>query len=182
MGKVIFHIIYVQPLYRIVELMFFAILIWIQLEFMLAKKSKNNALWKVLNVVLAIVSVFVIVKATISAERQWTSEVIMIPFYSFVEARIQPEMYRSMLMNVFLFFPFGLSLPYVFPRKWKHQAVWAVFVAMLVSACIEYIQYRYHLGRTEIDDVICNTLGCAIGCISYMLTQKKHLKESEMNS
>lgn len=38
------------------------------------------------------------------------------------------------------------------------------------------------MGRAEVDDVICNTLGSAIGGISYAMTHRKdkhHLKEGE---
>ena len=36
--------------------------------------------------------------------------VILTPFAALVAARHQPELYRELLMNVFLFFPLGLTL------------------------------------------------------------------------
>ena len=58
--------------------------------------------------------------------------------------------------NVLVFVPFG----FLFPKKrWK-----AVFIAALIfSAFIEIIQFAFALGWCEIDDVICNVLGAAIG-------------------
>ena len=82
---------------------------------------------------------------------------------NFREAREQPELYRSMLMNVLLFFPIGLSLPFVL-GKWKLSVPVTVVLACLFSAGIEYLQYRYSLGRCEVDDVIMNTLGALLGC------------------
>ena len=42
---------------------------------------------------------------------------VLMPFVGLIEAQTQPEMYRSMLMNVFLFVPFGLSMPHILPEK-----------------------------------------------------------------
>ena len=38
-------------------------------------------------------------------------------FAALTAARVQPELYREMLMNVFLFFPLGLTLSNALPRK-----------------------------------------------------------------
>ena len=38
----------------------------------------------------------------------------------------------------------------------------------MLSAGIEYAQYRYALGMAEVDDVICNTLGAFIGAASLL--------------
>lgn len=113
----------------------------------------------------------VILVVTISS-RDNVSELVLQPFASFSEARIQPEMYRSMFMNLFLFFPWGLTLPYVFPGKWKRKVLITLFLTLAFSVLIEYLQYYYHLGRAETDDVICNTLGAFIGTLSYTLSRK----------
>lgn len=60
-------------------------------------------------------------------------------------------------------FPIGLSLPFVL-GKWKLSVPVTVVLACLSSAGIEYLQYRYSLGRCEVDDVIMNTLGALLGC------------------
>ena len=103
------------------------------------------------------------------------TEVILIPFYSFVEAQKQPELYRSMLMNVFLFFPLGLTLPYALPEKWNRKGLLTIFLALVFSIGIELAQYQFHLGRAETDDVICNTLGCVIGTLSYVISKKQKI-------
>ena len=56
-----------------------------------------------------------------------------------------------------------LSLPFVL-GKWKLSVPVTVVLACLSSAGIEYLQYRYSLGRCEVDDVIMNTLGALLGC------------------
>ena len=47
-----------------------------------------------------------------------------------------------------------------------------IVFAFLLSFTVEFLQYYYHLGRAETDDVICNTLGAAIGTLSYTLERK----------
>ena len=73
---------------------------------------------------------------------------MLVPFQNFREAREQPELYRSMLMNVLLFFPIGLSLPFVL-GKWKLSVPVTVVLACLSSAGIEYLQYGYSLGNRQ---------------------------------
>ena len=41
---------------------------------------------------------------------------------------------------------------------------------MFFSVIIEVIQYVLHIGRAEIDDVICNTFGATVGCFSYLVS------------
>ena len=44
-----------------------------------------------------------------------------------------------------------------------------MIAGLLLSAGIEYIQYRFALGVAETDDVICNTLGTVIGSASLLV-------------
>ena len=58
--------------------------------------------------------------------------------------------------NIFLFIPFGLLFP-------SNRFRIVCFSAMVFSIAIEVAQYLFMLGLAEIDDVICNTLGAAVG-------------------
>ena len=75
-------------------------------------------------------------------------------------------------MNVFLFFPLGLTLPYALPERWRKKVFITIAFAFLLSFTVEFLQYYYQLGRAETDDVICNTLGVAIGTLSYTIERK----------
>ena len=75
-----------------------------------------------------------------------------------------------MLMNVFLFQPIGLVLPNLLPKK-AHPVFVTVVFAMLLSIGVEAAQFHYQLGRCEIDDVIMNTLGAAIGAAACGLVR-----------
>ena len=98
-------------------------------------------------------------------------ELILTPFAALSAARQQPELYREMLMNVFLFFPLGLTLSNALPRRWNYRRRIGVTVlaGCLLSAGIECAQYRFALGLAETDDVLCNTLGALLGAASLLV-------------
>ena len=73
-------------------------------------------------------------------------------------------------MNVFLFVPLGLSLPFVYSGTTRKRVLFTVLTGLLLSVTIEAIQYFVHFGMTETDNVICNTLGTVFGSCAYLLT------------
>lgn len=164
--KKLFWLIYIQPLHRIVIWMIAAVLLWGYI----GKRSRDKLWWRTINFTVFAGIVLVIVYMTICTREPGAKKAILIPFHSFIEAKAQPEMYRSMLMNVFLFVPLGLSLPFVIPKD-KFPVVVTLVLAFLYSACIETIQYCYGFGRCEADDIIMNILGASIGTLSYVLSQ-----------
>lgn len=82
------------------------------------------------------------------------------------------------IMNVVVFVPVGLLLSCVSRRlKW-----WMVLLSGFgISISVEALQYIFHKGFSEVDDVIHNTLGCAIGILivaiikGIWLLQKRYL-------
>lgn len=123
------------------------------------------------NFVLFCAAVIAILYATILNRTPGNYELILTPFAALSAARQQPELYREMLMNVFLFFPLGLTLSNALPRKWHRwgRIALTTLIGCILSVGIEYAQYRYALGMAEVDDVICNTLGAFIGSTSLLI-------------
>lgn len=130
------------------------------------KKKRRAAI----NAVIFSLSTAVILYATILSRTSGNYNLILTPFATFIAARQQPELYRAMLMNVFLFFPLGLTLSNALPRKWHRwlRIILTTLVGCALSAGIECAQYRYALGMAEMDDVICNTLGAFLGAASLL--------------
>jgi len=130
------------------------------------------------NFVLFCAAVIAILYATILNRTPGNYEPILTPFATFAAARQQPELYREMLMNIFLFFPLGLTLSNALPQKWHRwgRIILTTLVGCALSAGIEYAQYRCALGLAETDDVICNTLGAFIGSTSLLIAHaiEKH--------
>jgi len=127
--------------------------------------------WRTVNALLCVLTVAVILYATVLTRTPGDYEIVLTPFATFVAAQQQPELYREMLMNVFLFFPLGLTLSNALPQKWRRwvRITLTTLVGCLLSAGIEYAQYRYALGMAEVDDVICNTLGAFVGSTSLLI-------------
>ena len=124
-----------------------------------------------LDMILFCISVATILYITLLTRTPGTYAVVLAPFAALKAAKHQPELYREMLMNVFLFFPLGLTLSGALPQTWHRW--WRIILTMLVgcvlSAGIEYAQYCFALGMAETDDVICNTLGAFIGSTSLLI-------------
>lgn len=137
---------------------------------------------KKLNTVLFIAAVAGIAYTTLLKRVPGNYEPVLAPFAALVEAKHQPEMYRSMLMNIFLFFPVGLTLPYLLPDSFGVGKRIAATVAAgcLISIGTEFAQYSFSLGTAETDDVICNTLGTLLGAASQ--TVKRRAKMNGDNS
>ena len=127
--------------------------------------------WRVTNGILWVLSLIVILYTTVLARTPGDCSVVLTPFAALAAARHQPELYRELLMNVFLFFPLGLTLSNALPRTWHRwlRIGLTTLVGCLLSVGIESAQYCYALGMVETDDVICNTLGAFLGATSLLI-------------
>lgn len=94
----------------------------------------------------------------------------LIPFSSFIKSFSDIMFLRSNMMNIFLFIPFGAAVPYIIEKDPKRAFLITVFAGLCFSVGIELTQLIFHLGMTQTDDVICNTLGTAIGACAYPLS------------
>ena len=161
----LYTVIYCLPLKNVVIVMLLAVIIWSCMAIIVPQKQ-----WQKLNILAVVASLWAIALATILNRRAGASnELVLIPLYSFTEAKIQPEIYRSMLMNCFVFLPFGLSLPFALPKSLRCKGFITILLAAFLSALIEAVQYKFSLGRAEADDVICNTLGAVAGVSAYIV-------------
>lgn len=83
------------------------------------------------------------------------------PFWSYqaIEAGTD-RLIGQNIMNIVMFIPIGLLLCLAFKNlRWYG----AMVVALVLSVSIEWLQYVYAKGFSEVDDVMHNTLGCLIG-------------------
>lgn len=100
--------------------------------------------------------------------RNWNG-ITLSPFITFSYAKENREFYKAMCMNIVLFVPLGLSMPFVLPEKLRFKPLVTIGAAVLISVTVEACQYFFKIGSCEIDDVIMNTLGAALGTVSYLL-------------
>lgn len=159
---------YVQNLDIVVVEMICAFLIWTVM--MLILKGKAG---RIVSLTAAILSIVIIVSITVLKRSSVeTVQISLIPFISFVKAQKEVEIYRTMLMNICLFMPIGLSFPFVLFERYKHNVLITIAFAFLLSAGIETAQFLFMLGLCETDDVIMNVLGTLIGTLSFLIYKK----------
>lgn len=165
------HYIYSRSLIGVLVAMPLLLAVWGALSARVAERQ-----WRPGNLALLLMSAAVILYATLFSRAEGGG-LILTPFAALAAARVQPELYREMLMNVFLFFPLGLTLSNALPRRWNRWLRIGVttLAGCLLSAGIECAQYRFALGLAETDDVLCNTLGALFGAASLLVA---HVIES----
>ena len=159
------HYIYSRSFISVITFMALALTAWCALPARVGARR-----WRWGNLVLVLLMAAAILYATLFSRAEGSTGLILTLFASLTAARIQPEIYREMLMNVFLFFPLGLTLSNALTQKWHRwvRIILTALIGCILSAGIEYAQYRYALGMAEADDVICNTLGAFIGSTSLL--------------
>ena len=78
------------------------------------------------------------------------------------------SVFPHLLLNILLFVPLGTALPFIYRRM---TFIKTVLIGFSLSLLIEFVQF--FLGREcETDDLICNTLGTAVGYLIYLLIKK----------
>ena len=76
----------------------------------------------------------------------------------------------NLLGNVVGFIPFGLILPII--SREARVFLFITFSGFTLSLCVETVQLVTKLGCFDVDDLVMNTLGAAIG---YLLFAVRHL-------
>lgn len=91
----------------------------------------------------------------------WPFRVNWVPFADLVFYQSRRQMLLNVIGNVVMFIPSGIVLPIVYrglDRFWK-----VVGTGFLISLCIELLQLPFYVRATDVDDLILNTLGVALG-------------------
>ena len=143
-----------------------AVLAYSVLGYMFLKRTSKA--WEIANICLSIIDVLGVLYVTVFNREYGKPEIELMPLYSLFDQSIDVEKYRVSLMNVFLFFPLGISMPFALQNKSKHPLLLAVCFNFLLSLVIESIQYAFGLGKCEVDDIIMNTIGALIGTFAFI--------------
>ena len=147
----------------------------------IAVLAENKKWWKPFNGVAFGLSAAAILLVTVVARNYSVVGYSMVPFASFSLAKTYTDVYSEVALNSILFLPLGLTLPYTAAGRAKHPVLLAIMASCAFSVLIEVCQYIFRLGFAEIDDVIFNTLGAAIGACSYLLARLIPNKKAKGN-
>ena len=169
--------IYLEFFYRhsIPEMLLWGVMLtafWTVLSLISTRYLRLTNAWIWINRVVLITAILFILYWTVGRRAGSKQEISLIPFYSFLAAQKQPERYRSIVANILLFIPFGLSMPLVVDSSRLHRPVLVTIIsAAALSTIIEALQFFFSLGLCEIDDVIFNTCGAAVGSLAFVIAR-----------
>ena len=165
--------LYGWPLRRIIGLIVVVVIVWGLLA-VGADKIGKSALWRWLNRGIAVFFVAVILTMTYTSRGTPSATVTWGFLQKWEAARQNKELYREMLMNVLLFVPYGMAMPFALLNPRRKRRNWpaiivAVWLGIIFSAFIECLQMIYSRGHTEVEDLICNSIGTAVGAGAFLI-------------
>lgn len=136
------------------------VILWLFIEFLINKINKpwSMLMWGAVNATGLLFALYCILFYTVLGRTP--SDQHIFTFF----APYTNEFYREMLMNAFLYFPFGLTLSTLIGPV-------SILVGFVVSLAIESWQYFAGTGVAQGTDVIMNTLGAAIGTIPWFIVR-----------
>ena len=157
-----YRFIYSLPLWLIAALMLIAVPLWALGR---RRDGPDRSSWQALNGALCIITILLIVSVTVFRRSPRAGRINLIPFSTLARARYLPELYRELLMNVLLFFPFGLTFSSALPPRLGvgRRFGRTVLAAAVLSLAVELIQLIFRLGLAEVDDLFTNCAGAALG-------------------
>lgn len=142
------------------------------------RRLDEKLLWRLFLMALLMLWACAVIWVTILSRSGETAGAFQTaPFHSYREVLSggNIEILRSNFMNTALFFPAGLLLGRLLPRRWS--ALCRLLTVLLLFAgfsfAVEIVQYSRLLGHGEIDDVIHNTLGAMLGCLAVSFGTQK---------
>ena len=131
----------------------------------------RRSIWKPF-VSIAFLACLVVIFAGTIGDRVPSQQAIQpqwIPFHSYraVLAGANQEILRSNFMNVVLFYPAGMCFCELLPKNWSRirRVALTGLLFLCLSAGVEWGQYCFSIGQTEMDDVIHNSLGALLGAL-----------------
>lgn len=166
----IYSYIYSQPLDRLAG---FSIAIIFEWTILMCFLKRDFKLFKSLNKFCTVAAFVAILCATILNRNSGTSsKVVLLPLSSLSQERFSADLCKECIMNVLLFLPLGIFMPYAMPQSRKNKVILTIMFGMSVSICVEMIQGILGIGWFETDDIINNTLGVVVGSRSYAAFEK----------
>ena len=129
----------------------------------LMKGSKKLKLSKIALCSIFLIYITVVLGATIGSRVSNYSSVNLHLFSSYKDAYNNFSLgeWRNIILNILMFVPIGFLLPLIFK---KCQCFYITYLAgFFLTLFIEILQLITKRGIFELDDILNNTLGCAIG-------------------
>ena len=160
----IYYNIYTANLWMAAVVVLAMIVVWALLNALFPKQMR------IVSMVMVGLSVLIILTLTIFFRPDADVISELTPFALLCKSITDPAIFRSVVMNIFLFVPLGMSLPFVIRSTALRRVLFTILAGFLLSGAIELLQHFLLVGMMQTDDVICNTLGTAVGACAYPLS------------
>lgn len=153
--------------------------VWIKAKFKSANAQKaHKVMWALLLVAYAAILLW----SALLSRTESDSRSLNLTLFSSYEFMLRVynsfDIFKQIVDNILVFIPLGVLLPAAYNAKYETKNyVFVVFSGLVMSLIIEVLQYVFSIGFSEIDDVINNVWGCAIGCGIYAFTSKVEFKK-----
>ena len=99
-----------------------------------------------------------------------------VPFMNLFDYPTKKEILINLIGNITMFIPTGIILPILYKKLDRFGKV--ILCGALISLAIEIIQLPFYVRVSDVNDLILNTLGVAVGYGIYALC-KKLFKKTE---
>lgn len=134
------------------------------------KSAKNTALWGLFILYLLLLFRMTVFRSSFGSYPPFShGQILWVPFVSLWKIYQNSVSYFLYLFlgNLVWFVPFGILLPILTKRRAR-----TIFYCFLLSLLIETLQYVFGTGVSEVEDLILNTLGGAIGYGIFKIFEK----------
>ncbi len=136
------------------------------------KKSLRVLLWVLLLCYLAVLLRITVFRSDFGAHALCSNgKILWIPFVELLRIfRYDKAMFLYLFVgNLIWFMPLGFLLPILTGGRSR-----VIFCGFLLSLYIEVSQYVFGTGVSEVEDLILNTLGTALGYLCCLLFRRIH--------
>ena len=148
------------------------------------RDRRKRVILQVLNLLLMLAGLAAIVFVTLVRRRSLSHRMVLIPLRPLWGMKVSKSYWHVTVMNIVLFVPFACGLSCLLgvrsmqPEDVHRRGAFArkpvrvtILVCFLLSVLAEAAQFLFGMGLCEVDDVLMNTLGGAIGTIPFCLTR-----------
>lgn len=150
-----------------------SVLFFVIMLFALIYQEERMTWWKVFGIIVLAVLISAISIVTLTgrnpkADARWMWK----PFWSYVAVVEEKNvaLLTQIIWNILIFVPIGLFLPVCFQTFKRYRYIFLTVFVM--TGTIEVIQGLKKIGLFEVDDMMNNLLGTAIGVGLYALGKK----------
>lgn len=135
---------------------------------MIFKKEARKTANRRRQVLFVIISLFCILFITLLSRVPTLSRVThLLPLWSYTSH----GHWNQIFLNIALFVPLGFFLSSTFSSS-KRPVLWSILSALLVSVAVEVTQFLTYRGMLDVDDLVSNVCGAAVGLLIDKAVEK----------